>query len=90
LDLLFLTKFETYGVLLKLLRSELYRKSLHSQQFYSSWQIKLLDHEISAMIFGISILTNSVHLTEFSDRSNFTALDLYHVLRIVSKTLESE
>ena len=47
LDLEFLIKCKTYDVTPKFLRFKLYKKSLQSQQFYKSWQIKLLNHEIN-------------------------------------------
>ena len=47
LDLDFLLKCKTYDVTPKFLRFKLYKKSLHAQQFYKSWLVKLLNFEIS-------------------------------------------
>ena len=46
LDHEFLLKCKTYNIIPKFLQFKLYRKSLHSCQFYKSWQIKLLSYEI--------------------------------------------
>ena len=89
LDLLFLTKCKTYDIIPKFLRFKLYRKSLHAQQFYKSWRIKLLDHEISDKKLRISSLTNSVHTSSSTVRSNFSILDNFLIVRFVSKTVEN-
>ena len=54
LDLLFLINSKTYDIIPKFLRFKVYRKSLHAQQFYMSWRIKLLDLEISDKKLRIS------------------------------------
>ena len=90
LDLLFLTKCKTYDIIPKFLRFKLYRKSLHAQQFYKSWRIKLLDHEISDKKLRISSLTSSVHTSSSTVQSNFSTLDNFLIVRFVSKTVENE
>ena len=88
-DLLFLTKCKTYDIIQKFLRFKLYRKSLHAQPFYKSWWIKLLDHELSDKKLRIASLSNSVHVARSSEQSNINALDLFFILRFVSKMVGS-
>ena len=60
LDLEFLVKCKTYDVTPKFLRFKLYKKCLQSLQFYKSWQVKLLTHEISSKKKLISELEKRV------------------------------
>ena len=90
LDLLFLTKCKTYDVIPKFLRFKLYRKSLQSQQFYKSWQVKLLDQEIVNKKQQISSLQDRLLDTEASVRQNFRLLDQTLVNRTVGRILRTE
>ena len=65
-DIIFLKKCKIYNAIPKFLRFKLYKKTLNSSSFYRSWQIKLLDNELSEKNKAASKLKSSV-----SDQSKF-------------------
>ena len=82
LDLDFLLKCKTYDVIPKFLRFKLYKKSLHSSQFYKSWQIKLLTFEISSKTKRISELEE---LLKQKTTTFYNQVSYFDQIRIRSK-----
>ena len=75
LEIQFLTKCKTYDILPRFLRFKLYRKSLHSNEFHKSWQIKILDHEFFEKYRYLSAASSKIEETKSTILENFCLLD---------------
>ena len=74
LDVIFLTKCKTFGVIPKFLRFRLYKRSLHTTCFYKSWQNKLLNSELQSKGSNLGIQLNSLYAEIKLQFPLFTAL----------------
>ena len=90
LDLIFLSKCKTYDVVPKFLRFKLYRKALQSGQFYKSWQVKLLDFEMSQKTSQSHKLSANILEIKSIIQSKFTVFESYLINRTVTKIIKEE
>ena len=88
LDAEFLVKCKVYNITPKFLRFKLYRKCLHSSNFYKSWQSKLLSYELSSKRKTIATLTTSVRESESSLRESFSTFDAILCNRFIGQKIE--
>ena len=88
LDLLFLRRCKTYNIVPKFLRFKLHRKSLCSSKFYKSWQIKLLDLEMSDKTKSIEKLENDVKISRTNLLRNKPVLDSYLIRTTLERTVK--
>ena len=88
LDLLFLRRCKTYDIIPKFLRFKLHRKSLCASKFYKSWQIKLLDLEISDKNKTIKKLEYDASTMRESLLQNKPVFDSYLIKTALDRTVK--
>ena len=83
LDVDFLTRCKVYNTIPKFLRFRLYKRALERKKFYSSWQSKLLNQELSfknKQVQDLELeLSNSLQILR--DRLSF--LDFHRVKKVI-------
>jgi len=87
LDLDFLVKCKTYGVLPKFLRFKLYKRCLQNTNFYKSWQNKLLNKEISFKRSSVRRLEDELKILDSELRVRFSLIDGALVVRYCNREI---
>ena len=88
LDIKFLINCKTHSVVPKFLRFKLYRKSLQSSTFYSSWLNKLLINEIRFKRKSCKNLENELHHLQQSVNCTFSFIDGTRIRRFVNRSVD--
>jgi len=89
LDLDFLIKCKTYGVLPRFLRFKLYKRSLQQTKFYKSWQNKLLNKEINFKRSSVRRLDCELQALYSDVRLRFSYIDGALVSRFCNRENEA-
>ena len=86
-DVKYLTNCKAHSVIPKFLRFKLYRKSLQSSNFYSSWQNKLLINEIRFKRKTCRRLEDELHRLRQEISSTFSLLDVARIKRVIRRSI---
>ena len=88
LDIKFLTNCKAHSVIPKFLRFKLYRKSLQSSNFYSSWLNKLLINEIRFKRRSCRNLESELHRLLQSINCTFSLIDGARIKRVIRRSVD--
>ena len=90
LDYDFLTRCKTFKVFPKFVRFKLYKRSLHTTDFYKSWQSKLLSKEMTARKNAVSQLSKQRDELEQRIRERFSLFTYVLIVRFFRQRTDAQ